>query len=693
MKEKFTNHLINETSAYLLQHAHNPVNWYPWGEQALKKAKNENKPILVSIGYSACHWCHVMERESFENEQTAAIMNKNFINIKIDREERPDLDHIYMDAVQTITGSGGWPLNVFLTPDLKPFYGGTYFPPVTAFNRSSWTQVINAVAISFQSKKNEIEQQAQGLTDHLLKMNDFLSANSEEKSLGWNDTLLKNIAGNLLKTADTSWGGFGNAPKFPQTFSILYLLRHYYFFGEEPALQQATLSLDKMMMGGIYDHIGGGFARYSTDKHWQIPHFEKMLYDNALLLDAFTEAYQLTKKKEYANVIKQTINFINNEMTSPEGGFYSAFDADSEGEEGKYYTWSKKEIDDLLGNDSKVFCGIYNITEKGNWDGTNILWITENLQTATEKFNLKEEDVFKLLERSKDILLESRKKRISPLLDTKVLLSWNALMIKSLCKAYSAFDNELYLEMAKNNLSFIETNFQNLNGTCHHSWNKVLNKQEAFLDDYAALIQAYIFMYQDETKDEYLFKARQLAERVIKDFSDEDNIFFYYTPTYQTDVIIRKKEMYDGATPSGNALMIENLLILSIYFDIGDWKSRAEKALEVIKSTAAKHPVSFSYWSLNLQAFIKGYREIVITGVDYLTALKEIWKEYIPVRVIQASAEEKNYWHLLQGKIFSNRTLIYLCENYNCLKPVATIEDFKLQVNQNFFNKKAPATK
>ena len=693
MKEKFTNHLINETSAYLLQHAHNPVNWYPWGNEAFKKAKNENKPILVSIGYSACHWCHVMERESFENEETAAIMNNNFINIKIDREERPDLDHIYMDAVQTITGSGGWPLNVFLTPGLKPFYGGTYFPPVAAFNRSSWLQVINAVASSYQSKKNEIEQQAQSLTEHLLKMNDFVSINTEEESLTWTDASLKNVADNLLKTADIIWGGFGIAPKFPQTYSILYLLRHYYFFGDEAALQQATLSLDKMMMGGIHDHVGGCFARYSTDKHWQIPHFEKMLYDNALLIDVFTEAYQLTQKKEYADVINETIEFINNEMTSFEGGFYSAFDADSEGEEGKYYTWTKKEIDNLLFSDSDVFCWVYNVTETGNWENTNILWVTENLKKAAEKFNLKEDELYELLKRSKQVLLKARKKRVSPLLDTKVILNWNALIIKSLCKAYAAFDNELYLKMAKNCMCFLERNLRDSNETFYHSWNKILNTQEAFLDDYAALIQAYIFMYQVETKDEYLIKAKKLTEKVIKDFGDEENIFFYYTATDQTDVIIRKKEMYDGATPSGNAIMIENLLILSVYFDITDWKLRAENALGIIKSIAEKHPVSFSYWALNNQAFVKGFKEIVITGADFLTVLKEIRKEYIPVKIIQSSVEENNYWHLLQGKTFSNRTYIYLCENYNCLKPVETVEEFKLQVNQNIFNKKALSTK
>ena len=689
MKEKFTNHLINETSAYLLQHAHNPVDWYAWGDEALKKAKEEDKPILVSIGYSACHWCHVMERESFENEETAALMNSNFINIKIDREERPDLDHIYMDAVQTITGSGGWPLNVFLTPDLKPFYGGTYFPPVAAFNRSSWKQIINAVANAYQTKKNEIEQQAENLTQHLLNINEI---GKEDKS-DLADATLENIANNFLKTADTEWGGFGNAPKFPQTFSILYLLRHFYFTGNEAALNQATLSLDKMMMGGMYDHIGGGFARYSTDRRWQIPHFEKMLYDNALLIDAYTEAYQLTQKKEYADVVDETIQFIRREMTSPEGGFYSALDADSEGEEGKYYTWSKKEINELLGEESGTFCLVYNVSEAGNWEHTNIIWLPEDLKIVAEKLNLNEHALYSSLKKSKQILFESRQKRIRPLLDTKVLLGWNALLVKSLCKAYAAFDNAEYLNMAERNIAFIEKNLQGKNAAYQHSWNKTINNQQAFLDDYAALIQAYIFMSQVTANSDYLIKAKELCENVINNFSDEEKTFFYFTAANQTDVLIRKKEMYDGATPSGNALMAENLMMLSLYFDIDRWLARAENMLKNISSITEKYPASFSYWCLTLQGFIKGFKEIVITGQRNLKVLKEILQQYIPLKVIQSSITEDNFWPLLQGKTFSYQTYIYLCERYKCLNPVENVEEFKKKVNQNIFNKKSNTTK
>jgi len=382
-----SNRLINETSPYLLQHAHNPVDWYPWGEEALQKAKQANKPILVSIGYAACHWCHVMERESFEDEITAAFMNDHFINIKIDREERPDLDHIYMDAVQAMTGSGGWPLNVFLTPEAKPFYGGTYFPPVAAFNRMSWKDVLSAVQKAYSEKKDEIRSQAENLTEHLSASNSFGiekpgQTKSETVFLQEN---LNSIAEHILQQADTQWGGFGRAPKFPQTFSIQFLLRHYHFTKDEKALKQALLSLDRMIYGGIYDQMGGGFARYSTDNEWLAPHFEKMLYDNALLIGVLSEAYQLTKSELYADTIHHCMQFIEREMLSTENGFYSALDADSEGVEGKFYTWNKTEIELLLKEDAALFCDLYGVHENGNWEHTNILWVKESFEIFAAK--------------------------------------------------------------------------------------------------------------------------------------------------------------------------------------------------------------------------------------------------------------------------------------------------------------------
>ena len=364
---KFTNKLINETSPYLLQHAHNPVDWHPWNNEALDLAKRENKPILVSIGYSACHWCHVMERESFEDETTARLMNDRFINIKIDREERPDLDHIYMDAVQAMTGSGGWPLNVFLTPEGKPFYGGTYFPPRKAFNRPSWQEVLTGVHEAFTQKRGEIDSQAENLTEHLVQANSFGMSSGQSDLFTTEKT--KEAFDNIMKNADKEWGGFGRAPKFPQSFVIQYLLRFSYVNENKEALQQSLLSIEKMIDGGIYDQVGGGFARYSTDKEWLVPHFEKMLYDNALLISVLSEAYQLTKKERYRDIIGETIDFIQRELKHPQGGFYAALDADSEGEEGRFYICNYYEVAEILGDDGALFCEFFDITSAGNWEG------------------------------------------------------------------------------------------------------------------------------------------------------------------------------------------------------------------------------------------------------------------------------------------------------------------------------------
>ncbi|HEX4852387.1 MAG TPA: thioredoxin domain-containing protein, partial [Puia sp.] len=370
------NHLINETSPYLLQHAHNPVDWYPWAEEALKKARTENKPILVSIGYSACHWCHVMERESFEDPNTAAIMNEGFVNIKIDREERPDLDHIFMDAVQAMTGSGGWPLNVFLTPEGKPFYGGTYFPPRAAFNRPSWSDLLKSIVSAFQDRRDEIDQQSENITSHIFQSNGFGIQELDKASAAdspFTRENMKKIYEQMMAQADRRQGGFGHAPKFPQTFIIRFLLQYYYYTKDREALDQACLSLDSMIAGGIYDQLGGGFARYSTDDQWLAPHFEKMLYDNALLVTVMSEAFQLTKKDSYRMAIVETLGFISRELLSDTGGFYSALDADSEGVEGKFYVWDQSEIESILQTDADVFCDFYGVREKGNWEGKNIL--------------------------------------------------------------------------------------------------------------------------------------------------------------------------------------------------------------------------------------------------------------------------------------------------------------------------------
>ena len=668
------NHLINETSPYLLQHAHNPVDWYPWGEEAFAKAKAEDKPILVSIGYAACHWCHVMERESFEDETTAALMNNYFVNIKVDREERPDVDHVYMDAVQAISGSGGWPLNVFLTPDRKPFYGGTYYPPVRAFNRMSWTELLEAIHNMYTEKRNEIESQAENLVQHLINANAFGSAKTGEQNL-FTEERTAEIAANILKNADTVWGGFGRAPKFPQTFSIQYLLRHYYFTGDENAVKQALLSLDKMICGGIYDQLGGGFARYSTDEKWHAPHFEKMLYDNALLINALSEAYQLTQQDIYAETIEQTMGFVEREMLSPEGGFYSALDADSEGVEGKFYTWQKNEIENVLGPDAELFCDVYNITEEGNWEHTTILWLPLSMKKIADKNGIAEDVLVEKMKLCREKLLTERAKRIRPGLDDKILLGWNALMTTACCKAYAALDNEHYLQLALSNINFLEKNLRDENAEWHHTWKNNQSKHKAFLDDYAYLIEAYIRLQEVTGNSEFLLKAQELATYVMKYFEDNDSEYFFYTPSYQEDVVVRKKEVYDGATPSGNAVMAYNLFYLSIVFDNRIWREKAEKMVNALGLVIIQHPTSFGVWAGVLQQKIYAMNEIAVIGDEAYKKLQEINLNYIPNKIIQAVKDANATFPLLSGKERkSGRTLLYLCRNYACNQPVEEVQ-------------------
>ncbi len=673
-----SNKLIHETSPYLLQHAHNPVMWYPWGEEALQKAMEEDKPILISIGYAACHWCHVMERESFESEETAALMNKNFINIKIDREERPDLDHIYMDAVQALTGSGGWPLNVFLTPERKPFYGGTYFPPVPAFNRISWTDLLEKIYAIFTEKRDEIELQAHNITQHLISINAFDShlkrKNNQEETL--TVETLQQIASGILNSADKVYGGIGTAPKFPQTFAIQFLLRHYYFTKDETALQQAILSIDKMICGGICDQIGGGFSRYSTDTDWFAPHFEKMLYDNALLIMVISDAYKITKNKLYAEVLNQTFNFLQREMLSSENGFYSALDADSEGEEGKYYTWMKQEIDTILGKESNLFCNVYNVTEKGNWEHTNILWLQKPIQEVAENAGIDTSILEKQIAVCKEKLFTHRTKRIRPLLDDKILLGWNALMITACCKAYTAIGNLTYLQLAEKNIDFLEKNLKNTSGEWLHTWKNGNAKFTAFLDDYAYLIQAYITLQEVTGNAHYLLKATETTEFVINEFVEKESGFFYFTAASQQDVIVRKKEIYDGATASGNSVMANNLFYLSIIFDVPLWRQQAEKMASSINKIIINSPVSFANWASLLQTMVYGMNEIIITGPSSAEYLSEINTYYNPNKIIQAFTEDNNNFPLLRGKWkHAHKTEIYLCKNYACHKPVETVND------------------
>ena len=663
-----TNRLIHETSPYLLQHAHNPVNWHPWGEEALALARSEQKPILVSIGYAACHWCHVMERESFEDEETAALMNEHFINIKIDREERPDIDHIYMDAVQAMTGSGGWPLNVFLTPDAKPFYGGTYFPPVRAHNRPSWKEVLSGLHKAFTEKREEIDEQAEKLTAHLLKSNQFGMGSIPADGL-FHQEMLEDICNNMLKQADTIWGGFGAAPKFPQTATIRYLLRHHYFHQHQASLIQALLSIDKMIDGGIYDQLGGGFARYSTDTEWLAPHFEKMLYDNALLVSTICEAYQLTHAPKYARAIRETLSFVQRELMHPEEGFYSALDADSEGVEGKFYTWQKNEIEaELSATDAALCCEYYGVTAEGNWEHTNILHVRQEPSVFAQEHGMSEEEWLLKLEQIKSILLKKRSERIRPSLDDKQLLGWNALMNIAFSQAYAALGDKAYKEIAIRNMSFLEDQFfDSLTKTWKHTYKAGKAMIPAFLDDLAYLIQAYIFLQEITGDGNYLLKAKTLLEQVNREFGEEETGYYFYTKEGQTDVIVRKKEVYDGATPSGNAIMAFNLQYLGRVFDQKNWLQRVQQITGSLSQAIVKYPTSFGVWALVIQGEVIGWKEVALMGEGATQYLAKVLEKYSPYKILQSGETKTEDFPLLAGKMPKNGgVLLYVCQNFTC---------------------------
>jgi uncharacterized protein YyaL (SSP411 family) len=668
------NHLIAETSPYLLQHAHNPVDWYPWSNEALQKAKDDDKPILVSIGYSACHWCHVMEKESFEDEQTARLMNEYFINIKVDREERPDLDHIYMEAVQAIAGNGGWPLNVFLTPDGKPFYGGTYFPPEKAFNRASWKDVLTGIHNLFTEKREQVEEQAEELTRHIgqtVLIENILVTNNKE-IFTWEQADI--VYQNIMKQADKQWGGFGRAPKFPQTFIIKYLFRYYHYTKNEDALKQACISLDKMIYGGIYDQLVGGFARYSTDAEWLVPHFEKMLYDNALIVSALCDAWLLTGNKLYKETVEQTIDFIKRELTNEEGGFYSALDADSEGEEGKYYVWSFDEVIQILGKDAKLFGEFYNITPRGNWEHTNILRVLIPLDEFAKQKNIDEIQLKVTINNCREKLFQHRNKRIKPQLDDKILLGWNALTNIALCKASAAFGNDVYKEMAVSNFQFMWLRFATNEGFIHHTYKNGTAKYPGFLDDYAYLIKACIHLQEITSDQTYLHKALQLTKIVVDNFSENKNEPFFYTGKFQTDVVVRKKEVYDSSTPSGNSVMAANLLYLSIVTDNKQWQHRALNLLSNLSEITIKYPTSFGNWACTLIDQAATINEIAIVGDGFERLRDELAKNFIPNKVLQcANKPGDNTFPLLLNKESSSQPLIYLCRNYTCQSPTKDV--------------------
>lgn len=660
------NRLAAETSPYLLQHANNPVDWYPWGEEAMQKAKEEDKMLLVSIGYSACHWCHVMEHESFEDEEVARVMNENFVCIKVDREERPDVDQVYMNAVQLLTGSGGWPLNCFALPDGSPVYGGTYFP------KDNWVQVLHYIAGIYRGEREKATQQAEALKQG-IGQSEHVQFKATHREFSTKE--LDNFYSSFVTNFDQKNGGFGSAPKFPMPTNWLFLLRYYHVGGNKEALEQTLLSLDRIANGGIYDHIGGGFARYATNAQWNIPHFEKMLYDNGQLLSLYSEAYQLTRNDKYKAVVYETIEFISRELTAPEGVFYSSLDADSEGEEGKFYVWTKQDLDDLLGKDAELFCDYYNCSASGNWEhGKNNLFITRSIEQFATRYKLKPTEVQEKLNKSKKILLEKRSERTRPGLDDKILTSWNALMIKGLTDAYRVFGENEFLDKALKASNFILTHQKGKDYSLMRNHKEGRSTIPAFLDDYALVIDAFINLYKATFDEQWLQHADAFTAYTLSHFYDTTISMFYYTNIEFSNLVVRKMELSDNVIPSSNSVMANNLYKLGIYLGNMKYSEISNQMLTNVLQDMLQHPRYYSNWGILLVNKVDNPVELAISGPQAEERRKELEQHYFP-ELILAGANSESKLPLLLNRFENKKTRLFVCQNYTCKLPVETIEE------------------
>jgi uncharacterized protein YyaL (SSP411 family) len=682
-EHKYTNRLINETSPYLLQHAHNPVDWFPWGEEALTRSRREDKPILLSIGYSACHWCHVMERESFENEVIARLMNERFIPIKVDREERPDLDDIYMNAVQLMTGSGGWPLTVFLTPDLKPFYGGTYFPPVDGYGRPGFRTLLLEMCRIYEEKRGQVDMNADAVTERLKSMSQ-LPSSPELLS----PQLMQQAVSDLAERFDAREGGFGPAPKFPPSGSIAVLLRFHRARRDSNALHMVELTLDKMAAGGMYDHLGGGFHRYSTDERWLVPHFEKMLYDNALLARVYLEAFQLTKRQDYARVAQETLEYVLREMQGSEGGYYSTQDADSEGEEGKFYVWSRDEVDRLLGEQAEAFCRIYDVTSSGNWEKKNILNRPRSIDTVQEDLNTSADALDTLMKEGRRTLFDARNQRVKPGLDDKILTSWNGLMIIAMSLGYRVLGDERFLESAAKAARFVldkMTRDQRLLATYRDGRARF----PAYLDDYAFLIGGLIELYESDFDLRWIEEATRLAEDLLRLFWDDRAGGFFFTGADHESLLLRPKSAMDAAIPSGNAMAATYFLKLAAYTGISGFETKAQETIRAFHAMLQRFPSAFTQMLCAIDYYLGPRREIAVVGPedspDSRKALDRIWRTFIPnvaVAFLDPSWPNRQGVEdripLLKGKKAANGgPFFYLCQNYACQSPTKDVAEIE----------------
>ncbi len=660
------NHLADETSPYLLQHVDNPVDWYPWGEAALGRAKEENRPILLSIGYAACHWCHVMAHESFEDETTAALMNQYFVNIKVDREERPDLDQIYMSAVQAMTGQGGWPMTVFLTPDGEPFYGGTYYPPVPRFQMPSFSQVLNGVANSWQQRQDEILASAAKMSAHIENEFDLKNQNYVLDPL-----LLERAVSQFATSFDAANGGFGGAPKFPPSMGLEFLLRMAKN-GDATARDMAEVTLTKMAEGGIYDHIGGGFARYSVDARWLVPHFEKMLYDNAQLARVYLHAYQLTKNAAYRRVVEETLDWVLGEMTDEAGGFYSSYDADSEGIEGKFYVWSEAEIDTILGEDSGLFKARYDISAEGNFEQANIPnTLKSELEALALQFGLSSAEIESKLSAARQKLHAVRAERIWPGLDDKVLTAWNGLMLAAFAEAGQVLKRADYMAAAVKNGHFLQATMRSDDGRLLRTWKSgSAAKLNAYLEDYAYLADGLLALYQATFDVRWFVWAQELAELMLAQFVDENGGGFYDTSADHEALIVRPKNVQDNAVPSANAMACRLLILLSLFTGEGRYADVAEEAISALYPAMAQYPTGFGQWLGCAWLLLNEPQEVAIVGEAGVDALVEVVLADFRPNLVLAVGEDAWVPLLANRPKIDGRATAYVCQRFVCQQPV-----------------------
>ncbi len=676
------NRLAQENSPYLLQHANNPVDWHPWGEEALLRARAEDKPIFLSIGYAACHWCHVMEHESFEDPAVAAAMNQNFINIKVDREERPDLDSIYMAATMALTGSGGWPMSVFLTPDLQPFYAGTYFPPTPRYNMPSFRDVLAGVSNAWQNERDEITKVSGQVTNHIQRAGQWSGAASYPLT----GKLLNNAANHLHQTYDWGFGGWGDAPKFPQPMTIEFLLNRATAPETSPEerenyLKTVTHALKAMARGGMYDVVGGGFARYSVDNTWKIPHFEKMLYDVSQLALAYLHGFLVTGNEQFRQVCEDTLTFIQREMTEASGGFFSSLDADSEGKEGKFYVWEYDEIQTALRDDFEFFQAAYGLTRGGNWEGKTILHRAVDNSALAARFKTSPQEITARLAKCHQKLLAERNKRIRPGTDDKVLVAWNSLALIAFAEASRYLKRPDFLEIAQRNARFLLENLHQ-NGRLLRSWRAGVAKHNAYLEDYAGLILGLLALYQTDPDVYWYQQALKLAEEMVLHYSDPDGGFFDTRDDHE-NLLLRPKDLQDNATPSGNALAANALLKIAAYGDRQEYQKRGEDMLLPILETAVRYPTAFAKWLEAADFALGPVREVAIVGQQANLLIDALWSQYRPrlMAAISTYPPEQGSPAILDNRpLVSGIPTAYVCQNFVCQQPVTNPAELAAQL-------------